>query len=74
MKNYSKEQTLRVIGGGFAILAFFKFNPGISAGELATSIDVIVVNGTIVVGFIINLVGWLIRLAKGDVNKLGRRI
>ena len=71
-EKFSREQSLRVTGFVTIVDVLFGVDlqsKGLDEGSLADFL----VTGALVVGLVVEVVGWLIRKAKGDVNVVGVR-
>ena len=71
---YSVEQLTRIISAVFLVLGLFGFKSEVSIEDLVTSLNGIVIGGSLVIGLVANIVGYFRRYFKGDVNIFGGRI
>jgi hypothetical protein len=70
---YSREQITRAVG--FIFMGFVLFGVDLTKyGLTEDSLAQLIVTGTLVLGMIVDGVGYVIRLSKGDTNIVGRRI
>ena len=74
MKNYSSEQVARMISAGFMVLGLFGYNTQVSADQVSSAVEAIVVNSVLLVSLGMDIVGYVRRYFKGDVTLGGRRI
>lgn len=71
-ENFSREQALRITS--FLVMGLMLFGVDLSQfGLTEDSLAEFLVTGVLVVGMLIDFIGYLIRWAKGDVNAFGGR-